>query len=191
QEMMGSRAFTTVSARLVWPHRRPGNLTRYRSKDQVSFKSDAAFPDRFPRDHKRREPRLHIGRTQTENFAVSNGALEIAVRFELSAKHSIFISSGIACIHVTVDHERDTVAAALQNADGIDAIRVDFLEDRLDAMTRIPIQNKLADPPLGTGRACDIDELFCQLSQLLPLNATKNIFPFLLTDHVFLLCTAI
>src|SRR5262245_27638798 len=75
QEMMGSRAFTTVSARLVWTYRRPGNLTRYRSKDQVSFKSDAAFPDRFPRDHKRREPRLQIGRTPTENFAVSNGAL--------------------------------------------------------------------------------------------------------------------
>jgi len=84
---------------------------------------------------------------------------------------------------VTVDHERDPVPAAFHDADGIDAIWVDFLAHRLDTMFGIPTQDELADRLLGAGGARNIDKLFRQLSQLIALNAIDNILLIFLTDH--------
>ena len=180
---MRSRSFATVSAGLVGAHRRPGNFPGHRSKNQVSLKGKAAFLYGLSRHHERGESRLHIGRPQTKHLAVPHSALELIVRLELAAEHSIFFGAGITRIHVTIDHERDTVATSFYEADGIDAIGVDFLAHRLNAMSGVPIQDKLADRLLRAGGARNIDQLFRELSQLVALNAIDNILLIFLTDH--------
>ncbi len=134
QEVMGSGSFAAVGPRLVRPHRRTGNFTCHRRKNQVSSKGETALTDSLASDHERRQPRLHVGRAQTEDLAVPNRAPKLAVRFELPAEHSIFLGAGITRVHVTVDHERNAIASAPDNAHGIDSIGIDFLADRLDAM---------------------------------------------------------
>src|SRR5262245_24716830 len=112
QKMMCSRSLAAVGAGLIWTHGRSGNLTGHGGKNQVSFKGEAAFTYGLCSDHESRESRLHIGCPQTEDLAIPDSPPEIAVRFQLAAKHSVFFGAGVTSIHVTIDHQRDATTTA-------------------------------------------------------------------------------
>ena len=81
---------------------------------------------------------------------------------------------------MTVDHQRNPVGAAFDNADGIKALGVNLLAHGLDAMAREPGKNKITEGFFRTGRTWNIDEIFGERGQLVTINALDDfgLFPF-------------
>jgi len=76
---------------------------------------------------------------------------------------------------VAVDAQGDAVLFALNDPNGIDALRADFLPDAFDAVSKIPGQNKFADRTLGACGTRNIDKLFGQLGELVAIDALQHI----------------
>ena len=88
------------------------------------MRRSAALLERLSGNHERGETGFHIRGAEAKNFTVANCAFEITVGLQLAAKHPVFFRSGIARIHVPVDHQRNTIPAALDDADGVDPVGV-------------------------------------------------------------------
>jgi len=84
---------------------------------------------------------------------------------------------------VTVDLNGSTLPASFDHAHRIDSIGIDFLSDRFDAVTSVPVQDKFTDLTLRAGGAENIAKLFGKLRAFVSRNQLKNVVFLFFFDH--------
>ena len=79
--------------------------------------------------------------------------------------------------------QRGSIALPFNDADGIDAVGIDLLADRLDAMAPVPVEYELADLALGARGTGNVAKLFGQLRAFFAADGFKNVFSALCIEH--------
>src|SRR5262245_1191889 len=181
--MARASAFASVGAGLIGPDRRARNFTGDRGENAIALELDAALFERLAGDHERGDAGFHVRRAEAEDLAVADGAAQLAHRIEHGAKQPVLLRAGKTRIHMTVDLQRGSPTTAFYDAHGIDAIGVDLLTNRLDAVTRMPVEDELAYLALGARRAGNVTELFGQLGAFVAGDPLEDLFFVFFIDH--------
>src|SRR5205085_7177922 len=79
----------------------------------------AAAADRRASHHEGGNAALHVRDPQPPHLTVDDRAPQLGLRLHRGGDHPIFLGTGVARVHVSIEHEAQTTARALQDADGI------------------------------------------------------------------------
>src|ERR671915_619670 len=101
--MASAGPLAPVGGGLIRSDGRARDLPGNGGEDAITFEIDTALLERLSRHHEGGDAGFHVRGAESEDFAVPDGAAQLAHRFELGAKHAVFFAAGEARVHMTVD----------------------------------------------------------------------------------------
>ena len=174
QQVAGAGALPAVVARLIWTDRRAGDLADDGGEDHIALKWHAAALQRCAGDHEGGDPALHVGDAQAAHLAIQDGAAQLRLRLHARGDHPVLFGAGVARIHMAVEHQAQAAAGALEDTDGVRPAGLHHAADRLHAVRREPVEDKLGELLLATGGAGNVRERAAQLTELVAVDLRQN-----------------